>query len=660
MKRGRSRPRPGAAVASARVGILPALAAPVLIAIIAIWAYAPSLAGALVFDDLPSIAENPNLRDLWPLTRSMSAPAETTTAGRPVASLTLALNHALAPADVRDVFTPGGRGAPPAIAARARENLWGYHAVNLAIHVIAAWVLLGVVRLTLSAGASGAALGLGPWALGLTIAVVWAVHPLTTSAVTYVVQRVESLMSLFLLLTLYCAIRAHDSPRRAWWIAGSIAACALGMATKQNMVVAPILVVVWDWIFRPKGQGSWPKDRIGLYIGLLATWILLAALVIAEPRAHSVGFDLGWTWWSYLFTQSQVVLHYLRLAVWPAPLVFDYDWPAVTSVAGAWWSMLVVGALVVATIMGVIRRMRVAFLGAWFFLILAPSSSVLPIVTEIAAEQRMYLPLAAVMALAALLGARGATLLTARSRTIVAGLAVASVVIALGTTTRARNADYRSEVEIWRDTVAKRPGNIRARVAYGKSLYLAGRSSEAAAVLRTAIAIDERDPMAHVNLGAALASMQQFDEAIPQFERALALDSRADGAAANLGEAYAAMGRFDRAVAAFETAVNQTPDNPFLLNRLGWILATSPEAALRDGTRAVALAERATQLTGRQDPISLDTLAAALAETTRFDEAVRVGEEARRLALASRQELLPELDQRLARYRARQPFREPR
>jgi protein O-mannosyl-transferase len=625
-----------------------------MIALTAIWAYAPSFAGALVFDDLPSIAQNPNLRELWPLTRSMSAPAETTTSGRPVASLTFALNHALAPPDVRDVFTAGGRGAPPAVAARARQNLWGYHAVNLAIHVMAAWVLFGVVRRTASTAPSG-------FALALSVALIWAVHPLTTNAVTYVVQRVESLMSLFLLLTLYCAIRAHDSPRRAWWIAGSIAACALGMATKQSMVVAPILVVLWDWVFRARAESPWPRARTGLYLGLFSTWILLAALVIAEPRAHSVGFHLGWTWWSYLVTQSQVVLHYLRLAIWPAPLVFDYDWTAVTSFAGAWWSMLAVGVLVVATIVGVVRRSAVAFPGAWFFLILAPSSSVLPIVTEIAAEQRMYLPLAAVVALAVMLGARWSTHLPARARKGVSGLAVAAVVLALGASTRARNADYRSEVEIWRDTVAKRPGNVRARVAYGKALYLEGRSSEAAAALRAAIAIDDRDPMAHVNLGAALASMQRFDEAIPELERALTLDPRVEGGAANLGEAYAAMGKFDKAVNAFGVAVSQTPDSPFLLNRLGWILATSPEAALRDGSRAVALAERAVQLTGRRDPISLDTLAAALAETARFDDAIAAGEEARRLAaLTGRPELIPELDDRLARYRAKQPFRQPR
>jgi tetratricopeptide (TPR) repeat protein len=155
--------------------------------------------------------------------------------------------------------------------------------------------------------------------------------------------------------------------------------------------------------------------------------------------------------------------------------------------------------------------------------------------------------------------------------------------------------------------------------------------------------------------------MQRFDEAIPELERALALDPGVEGGAANLGEAYAAMGKFDKAVNAFGLAVSQTPDSPFLLNRLGWILATSPEAALRDGPRALALAERAVHLTGRQDPISLDTLAAALAETARFDEAIAAGEEARRLAtLTGRPELIPELDDRLVRYRAKQPFRQPR
>ena len=99
-------------------------------------AYASSFAGVLVFDDEPAIASNPHIRRLWPLSESMSAPPDTSVSGRPVVSLTLALNHALAPVDARDVFSTTD--ASPAAASALRRNLWGYHALNLAIHILAA------------------------------------------------------------------------------------------------------------------------------------------------------------------------------------------------------------------------------------------------------------------------------------------------------------------------------------------------------------------------------------------------------------------------------------------------------------------------------------------------------------------------------------------
>src|SRR2546425_11734408 len=138
-----------------------------------------SLAGVFVFDDGPAIADNPHIHHLWPLSTAMAAPPDSTVSGRPIVSLTLALNYALTP------------------------DLWGYHAVNLAIHVLAALTPFGIVRRTLATGGRHVSdTSLTP--LALCIALLWAVHPLQTSAVTYVVQRAESLMGLFSLLTLYC------------------------------------------------------------------------------------------------------------------------------------------------------------------------------------------------------------------------------------------------------------------------------------------------------------------------------------------------------------------------------------------------------------------------------------------------------------------------
>src|SRR5262249_26027616 len=155
---------------------------------------------------------------------------------------------------------------------------------NLAIHAAAALLLFGIVRRTTRSAA-----------IGFASALIWAVHPLQTQAVTYVVQRTESLMGLFLLLTLYAAIRAWDAPARAraWWYGLSSAACAFGMATKQTMVGAPVIVLLWDWLFAPRRRWS-------LYAALAGTWVIVAVLVILAPRPHSVGQLGGWTPLTYL------------------------------------------------------------------------------------------------------------------------------------------------------------------------------------------------------------------------------------------------------------------------------------------------------------------------------------------------------------------------
>jgi Tfp pilus assembly protein PilF len=625
-----------------------------------------------VFDDKFAIADNPNTKTLWPLTRSMWAPAELPVSGRPIASLTLAINYALAPADARDVMASGGPDAPPGTTERFLRNVWGYHFMNLALHLLAALTLFGVVRRTLLSDRLRPRLGGPSAALAFVVALVWLVHPLLTDAVTYVTQRTEVLMGLFYLLTLYCAIRAAErgvgEARRRWWTGGAILACALGMGSKQTMVTAPFIVVLWDWLFAPREQ----RLRWRLYAGLAGTWVILAALVALERWPHSIGFDReGWTPWTYLLTQTGVIVHYLRLSLVPAPLVLDYDgWPMARSVLDVASYAALLTVLVGATIFAVVRRQPWGFVGAWFFAILAPSSSLLPLASEIAAERRMYGALAGVV-VAAVVGAHlvGQRLLPrlvadVRSRPVVGAVTavvlVGGLVITFAGLTNLRNCDYWSEERIWQDAVEKRPDNPRARLNYGVDLSLSRRYAEAEQQLREAVRLKETSAPAHGNLGSVLCSLGRLDEGVSHVERALALDPEYRPAYGNLAEAYGALGRRALAAKYFALAVKMEPDSPFLLSRLGWLLATSPEAAVRDGAKAVEASERAVRLTSRQDTMSLDTLAAAYAETGRFTEAAAIAEQTLALAQSRGQsDLLPQLQYRLDLYRAGQRFREP-
>jgi len=601
-----------------------------------VWAYAPSFAGVLVLDDFDAIAQNPSIRSLWPLTRVLSPPPELTVSGRPVANLTFAINYALAPGEVRDDFDAASPQAPPDMASRVASNLWGYHAGNLAIHLLAALTLFGLVRRTAATGKLRPGAGPAATPLALAVAVVWLVHPLQTESVTYLVQRVESLMALFYLLTLYCAVRARESRRSALWIAAAVVACALGMCTKEVMVTAPLMVWLWDWTFGDRSDGR--ARRRPLYVGLAATWILLAVLVAGGPRSSSVGFGLeGWTPRTYLLTQAEVLVHYLRLAIVPAPLVFDYYWPPVGSV----WKVLpeaaLLTSLVVGGVVGIVRRHPLGFAAAWFFVILAPTSSVLPIVSEIAAEHRMYLPLAGLVATIVFGGAvvvRDGLRSQGMAARWLAPVVVAILVLTLGTLARARNRDYSNEGLLWLDTIAKQPDNPRGQMGYGVVLLSAGRAREAEPYLQTAVNLDDRDARALMNLGAAQYAQGKMDQAITNLERALALRPDFTSARRNLAEAYAARGDHARAVSHFERVLQVLPDDATLIHRLAWILATSNDDAVRDGGRAVTLAERAVELTGRRNTMFLNTLAAAYFSVNRVDDAVGATREALAVARA--------------------------
>jgi Tfp pilus assembly protein PilF len=632
------------------------------------WAYANSLDGTFVFDDHAAIVQNPNIRTLWPLATAMSAPRDITLSARPVASLTFAINYALAPLDSRDTFDRGRTDTSATAAERFERNVRGYHFLNLAIHLAAALALFGLVRRTLLSPRLRRRLGRAADGLSLATAIVWVVHPLHAEAVTYLVQRVESLAGLFVLLTLYCAIRAADRPHARLWSSCALASCALGLGTKEVAVAGPLLVIAWDWIFltgdpATDERPSWWRRRWPLYAGLGATCLLLA---FTEPGARSKSAGLwldGWTPWTYLLTQAGVIVHYLRLAVWPSPLILDMYWPMARTLASVAAPFAALTVAVALSAVGVARRHALGFAGAWFFLLLAPTSSLLPIVTEVVAEHRMYLPLAAIIACAVV----GSYLLgralcepagdgVRRVAQVIGVVAVASAVIAFGLRTRARNLDYVSEEKIWRASIASQPDNPRARTALGAILVIDGRYDEAERELQKAVDLDPERAEALSNLGAAEFALGQLDSSVAHVERALALRPEYLDAHRNLAEAYLARGQHALAAPHFRRVLDAQPDRVVVLNHFGLMLAVSSDDAVRNGGMALELAERAICLTSGSDAASFTTKAAALAELDRFDEGVSVLREAIALS-AGRPGVVAELERLVSSYQVRRKVR---
>ena len=171
------------------------------------------------------------------------------------------------------------------------------------------------------------------------------------------------------------------------------------MATKEVVATAPLVVLLFDRTFLSGSFRAAFARRWGLYLALAATWGIIAwELLITDFHGGSTAVTRGqFTRWTYLLTEAQVLPHYLRLAIWPAGQCFDYGWPPAASLAQVFWPGLLVVALLGLTVWALVKRPVLGFFGAWFFVILAPTSSVVPIL-DAAVEHRMYLPLAAIAA----------------------------------------------------------------------------------------------------------------------------------------------------------------------------------------------------------------------------------------------------------------------
>jgi protein O-mannosyl-transferase len=413
--------------------------APLIVILIGVIAYSNSFSGPFIFDDMAAIEKNPQIRSLIPYKLPSDGP--TAISGRPVVIFSFAVNYAI-----------------------ARLRVEPYHVTNLLIHLLTASLLYAVLRRTLLRDDRLATSA--TW-LSAMVAAIWLAHPLDTQAVTYIAQRSESLASLLFLAIIYCIQRASGSASR-WWGAAAILACALGMASKEIVAVAPILALLYDRTFIVGTFRMALKLRWKIYAGMAATWVLILLSLHTGQRETMVGYHLGISAIDYARTELNAIAHYIRLVFCPTDLVLDYyDWPIAHTWSDVSWQGWLIFALAIAAVPTIWIKPKLGFLGAWFFLILAPTSSILPIKYEAAAEQRMYLPLAAIVIFIVVGGWMFASRWKwSRLPAILLGCGAA---LCLAHSTLIRNDQYSTAIGIWQDTVAKRPNNTRAHMNLGEA-----------------------------------------------------------------------------------------------------------------------------------------------------------------------------------------------
>lgn len=519
----------------------------VIVAAVAL-AYSNAFDLPFVFDDIDNITGNPHLRQLLPLRESLGAPPQSAVAGRPLVALSLALNYAL-----------GGL-APE-----------GFHAFNLLVHAFSALLVFATLRRVLVLPRVPPPVRSGAFEIAGATALLWAVHPLNSETVDYVIQRTESLAGLWSLVAIYAAVRAFQDASWRWPVLATLAAC-LGVASKETAVTVPALVLLLDVVTTSGSIRAALRSRGRLYAGLVASWVLLIALIAGGPRFRSAGFASGVSPIDYLLNQGPMIATYLKLAIWPDPLLLDYGLTTPVPAAQTLPFVAVIAVLLLVSLYLLRRRPLAGMAGLWFFITLAPASSLIPIATEVGAERRMYLVLIAVIGLAA--GCAWCGLLRrapAARRAPVWGTAVVLLACALGVRTWTRNTDYRDLVGLWTQVVEARP-HARAHYNLGIALKARGQLTEALAHYRAASAM----PEAHYALGFEHAAAGDYAAAVDEFRRFLALrpdDMRAPEGQALLGRSLLALGRWPEALTAFGAALSMTPNNADAVRGKGDALA---------------------------------------------------------------------------------------
>lgn len=596
--------------------------------------YSNTLRSPFFFDDGPSIVDNPFIESLWPLSQSFGAPPGAGSSGRPLVSFSLALNYAI-----------------------GERNVLGYHLFNIATLVLSALALFGLARRLLRQ-TSFAQQATG---LGFSIALLWMLHPLHTDTLNHVVYRNGAMMGFFYLLSLYCAARIFGEENSRGWTIACLFAATGSVACKEVAVSLPLAILALDRQFGAGGFVKALKQRTGLYVGLSATWLVLAICVMSGDRGESVGFEhmeiINGV--DYFRTQMIAITTYLQLSGLAKPFVFDYDG---LEVVRDWSRVLGQTALLslglIAALVGFAKKSGYGLLGLLFFVLLAPTSSFIPLAGEMIAEHRMYLPLVPLVAIAVLSVAHLSKALFQRWNWNAPALLLVCAAT-LGRATWLRNQDYESGLTLWQDTVQKVPDNPRAWNHFALALKDAGEFQEAQQAFLRTLEVKPTHGKASYNYGNLLVAMGDMPGALVRYRDAARHEPNDPYIRFNHGNLLVMLGEEKKGLVEYRAALELLPgfERPLLL--LAWAYATSKDDSVRDGNEALRLAKELGERYGYSRPRHLDTLAAALAETGDFVEAEKIASQAARSAASAGQaRLAQEIEARRALYQSGQAFRE--
>ena len=580
----------------------------------------------------------------------------------------------------------------------------GHHLSNVLFHAVA--VVLLFVALREMTGAL--------WRSAF-VACLFAIHPLHVESVAWVAERKDVLSGVFFMLTLLAYVR-YTRSASIWRYLIVLFVFALGLMSKPMLVTAPLILLLLDYwpLYRFQSAPSRRKNKISNSPGqthslpvLIAEKIPLLALsvgscaitFILQKRATGAIPPLPFLWRVENAFFSYVI--YIYETLWPTHLAVFYPHPNNTLLT---WELIlaITMLLAISAAAFVLRRERPYLFTGWFWYVcmLIPVIGLVQVGEQGHADRYTYLPSIGLFLIVVWFGAETLAPGTFKSRLAIA-IAV-TVIIALAWAAFVQTSYWRDSKTLWTHALAVTSDNdfahnnlgylfvdrdeldkaishfeSAAQIRSGKTdphysvgsafvqmnladaLARKGQSDQALVHYEQAIKLQPNYADAYYNRGNVLLTMGRIEEATQDLERALQIQPDHADAHTCLGNALLRQGSINDAIAQYETAAALAPNDAHSRNNIAWLLATSSDTSIRNGTRAIDFAEQAVALSGGRNAQFRRTLAAAYAESGQFAQAVSIAQQAIAIAnLQGNSRLASTLKQDVTLYREQLPLRQ--
>jgi tetratricopeptide (TPR) repeat protein len=583
----------------------------------------------------------------------------------------------------------------------------GHHATNVILHTIAVLLLFWVLRQMTDA----------IWKSAI-VAALFAVHPLHVESVAWVSERKDVLSAVFFFLMLGAYSRYARTPSISRYLAVALLYAA-GLMAKPMLVSAPIVLLLLDyWPLRRFEQRFLPtgKSKISerdnqrhtirrVFLEKIPLFVLAAVAgiitFVLQKRATGAIPPLPLLWRLENAVTSYVI--YAWKTLWPAHLAVFYPHPndtlAFGQVAGA---MVFLVAVTAAAIVCRSRRPYLLTGWFWYLVMLVPVIGLVQVGEQGYADRYTYLPHIGLFMVMVWFAGDVVTVRRSRLRLAVTSAIAVLIILGLAWVAFIQASYWRNSETLWTHALAVTSDNdvahnnlgylcadrgdmdkalshfeSAARIRSGKrdphydlasafvqmnlgdALARKGRSDEAMVHYQEAIRLQPNYGDAYYNRGSVLFAQGRIDEAIADWEKALQIQPNDADAHTGLGNAFLQKGSPRDAIAHYETALALAPEDPHSRNNIAWVLATASDASIRDGARALGVAQQAVQLSAGREPRFLRTLAAAYAESGRFSEALAVAQQAAMIAsMQGKTDMANKLEKDAVLYRGGLPLRD--